>query len=154
MTEVTEAPTTRVMEVLYCGNCGAPPEYCEFGTTLVECKAWLRTADNDLSVHLYGAEVPVEEVQDQVASLDIAAQGDGSTATAAPTKSSKKNAAANSSVKKVVLTTIERTKRKRITVVSGLEKFDVDLKKAAKQMASKFACGTSVTKNSQDMACN
>eukprot|EP00842_Homolaphlyctis_polyrhiza_P004515 jgi/Hompol1/5064/HPOL_001002-RA len=49
--------------------------------------------------------------------------------------------------KKVILTTIERTKRKRVTIIVGLEKFDVDLKKAAKMFATKFACGASVTKN-------
>ena len=42
---------------------------------------------------------------------------------------------------------IERTKRKRVIAISGLEVFDVDLKKAAKLFSGKFACGSSVTKN-------
>ena len=40
-------------------------------------------------------------------------------------------------------------KRKHITSINGLEAFGVDLKKVAKQLASKFATGASVTKNPQ-----
>jgi density-regulated protein DRP1 len=43
----------------------------------------------------------------------------------------------------------ERTKRKHQTHIHGLELFGVDLKKAAKQFASKFATGSSVSKNPQ-----
>ncbi|KAI7817683.1 translation initiation factor SUI1 [Gamsiella multidivaricata] len=50
---------------------------------------------------------------------------------------------------KVLIKRIERTKRKCVTSVFGLENFDVDLKKAAKLFANKFACGSSVTKNNQ-----
>ncbi|KAJ8326006.1 hypothetical protein BDV3_003856 [Batrachochytrium dendrobatidis] len=134
-----EGPTTRVVEVLYCGHCSVPPEYCEFGTAIAECKAWLKTHDQNLFVKLYGE---TELVQAQVSTLDISCQEPA----AVPSKSSKKT----TPKAKVVLSTIERTKRKRITIVNGLEKFDVDLKKAAKQMASKFACGASVSKNAQD----
>jgi density-regulated protein DRP1 len=35
--------------------------------------------------------------------------------------------------------------------VHGLEAFDIDLKKVAKQFASKFATGASVTKNAQGL---
>lgn len=42
---------------------------------------------------------------------------------------------------------VERTKRKHVTVIHGLDQFSIDLKKAAKQFASKFATGASVTKN-------
>lgn len=42
---------------------------------------------------------------------------------------------------------IERNKRKHITAIHGLETFGIDLKKAAKQFAQKFATGASVTKN-------
>lgn len=50
---------------------------------------------------------------------------------------------------KVIIKRIERNKRKHVTSVSGLEAFGVDLKKAAKQFSSKFATGSSVTKNLQ-----
>jgi translation initiation factor 1 (eIF-1/SUI1) len=47
----------------------------------------------------------------------------------------------------VTIKRVERTKRKCTIVVAGLEACDVDLKKAAKLFATKFACGSSVTKN-------
>src|SRR6516164_3515772 len=50
---------------------------------------------------------------------------------------------------KVFIKRIERNKRKHITSIQGLEAFGVDLKKAAKQFAGKFATGSSVTKNPQ-----
>lgn len=50
---------------------------------------------------------------------------------------------------KVTIKRIERNKRKHVTSIHGLEAFGVDLKKAAKQFASKFATGASVTKNAQ-----
>ncbi len=42
---------------------------------------------------------------------------------------------------------IERTKRKHVTAIHGLEAFGIDLKKAAKQLATRFATGASVSKN-------
>lgn len=42
---------------------------------------------------------------------------------------------------------VERTKRKHIIIVSGIEAFGLDLKKVAKEFGKKFACGSSVTKN-------
>ncbi|KAJ3087804.1 Translation machinery-associated protein 22 [Quaeritorhiza haematococci] len=50
---------------------------------------------------------------------------------------------------KVIIKRVERTKRKCTISVQGLESFDVDLKKAAKLFATRFACGSSVTKNPQ-----
>ena len=46
---------------------------------------------------------------------------------------------------------MERNKRKYVTAVHGLEAFGIDLKKVAKQFASKFATGASVTKNAQGL---
>ena len=57
--------------------------------------------------------------------------------------------------KKIIITTVERTKRKRVTHVSGLELFgkrfldlmsDVELKKASKMFAGRFAASSSVSK--------
>lgn len=46
----------------------------------------------------------------------------------------------------VTIKRIERNKRKHVTAVSGLEAFDLDLKKVAKEFGKKFATGSSVTK--------
>lgn len=40
----------------------------------------------------------------------------------------------------------ERNKRKAITNIRGLEVFGLDLKKVAKRLAGKYACGCSVVK--------
>lgn len=69
-------------------------------------------------------------------------------------KEAKAEAKANAELKKkmasqVIIKRIERTKRKHVTSIYGLDAFGIDLKKAAKQFASKFATGASVTKNPQ-----
>jgi density-regulated protein DRP1 len=49
-------------------------------------------------------------------------------------------------IKKVIIRVVDRTKRKRVTEISGLDTFQIDLKKASKIFSSKFACGSSITK--------
>ncbi|KAJ9100007.1 Translation machinery-associated protein 22 [Naganishia cerealis] len=56
----------------------------------------------------------------------------------------KKKAAAKITIKRE-----SRNKRKHITSIHGLDAFGVDLKKAAKFLAQKFATGASVSKNPQ-----
>jgi density-regulated protein DRP1 len=48
---------------------------------------------------------------------------------------------------RVILKRVERTKRKHVLVVTGLEAFGLDLKKVAKDFGKRFACGSSVTKS-------
>ncbi|KAI8808491.1 translation machinery-associated protein 22 [Cladochytrium replicatum] len=119
--------------ILYCAVCSVPPEYCDFGTTKDKCRAWLASEHPDVFARLYP-----NEQQDGEPKSDAAAP---TAAVAAPSK--KKKAAAPT---KVIVKRVERNKRKFVTVVSNLELFDVDLKKAAKLFANKFACGSSVTK--------
>lgn len=57
----------------------------------------------------------------------------------------------NSHSPQIIIKRIERNKRKHITSVFGLEAFGIDLKKASKQFSSKFATGSSVTKNPQGL---
>jgi density-regulated protein DRP1 len=45
----------------------------------------------------------------------------------------------------------DRSKRKHVTVVVNLQAHDIELKKAAKLFANKFACGSSVVKNPQGL---
>ncbi|ORZ00927.1 translation initiation factor SUI1 [Syncephalastrum racemosum] len=104
-------------EVVYCGICTMPVEYCEFSGTQGKCKSWLQKNHEDLYDRIYGDGTVTEKV-------------------------------AQSS--RVMVKRVERTKRKCITIVHGLEIFDVDLKKAAKMFANRFACGSSVAKNNQN----
>lgn len=50
---------------------------------------------------------------------------------------------------KIIVKRIERTKKKRVISISGLEVFDINIKKLSKQFASKFATGASVVKNAE-----
>ena len=48
----------------------------------------------------------------------------------------------------ITIKRVERTKRKHVVIVSGLEAFpEIDIKKLAKEFGKKFACGSSVTKS-------
>jgi density-regulated protein DRP1 len=47
---------------------------------------------------------------------------------------------------KVLIKRVERSKRKYVTAISGLEAHGLELKKAAKELGKKFATGSSVTK--------
>jgi len=95
-----------------------------------------------------------EALRTKIGTLSIAAQ------TALEKDSAKKEAKASSKAaaalqKKlsspITIRRIERTKRKHVTAIHGLEAFGIDLKKAAKQMAGKFATGASVSKNAQGL---
>lgn len=50
------------------------------------------------------------------------------------------------STSKIIIKRIERNKRKYVTCVQGLEHFNLELKKVAKDFGKKFATGSSVTK--------
>ncbi|KAF3179383.1 Translation machinery-associated protein 22, variant 2 [Orbilia oligospora] len=47
----------------------------------------------------------------------------------------------------ITIKRVERTKRKYVTVVSGIEAFELVYKTVAKEFGKKFACGSSVTKS-------
>ncbi|KAJ3232121.1 Translation machinery-associated protein 22 [Chytriomyces hyalinus] len=152
------------VEVLYCGVCTAPPEYCEFGPSIKRCKVWLKETHPDLFSKIYpseagGASDAVAGVTEKLANASVsetstAAPADASAKKPAPEKE-KLDALQKQELKKekqkqnarVTIKRIERTKRKCVIIVVGLEIFEVDLKKAAKLFANKFACGSSVTKN-------
>ncbi|TFK68779.1 density-regulated protein DRP1 [Pluteus cervinus] len=136
------------VEVAYCGVCTFPLEYCEFGSSLTRCKDWLKEADSDLFDKYYSEEA----LQAKIGTLSLEAQTKLEKDTAK--KEAKAEAKADAAHKKkmasqITIKRIERTKRKFVTSIHGLEAFSIDLKKAAKQFASRFATGASVTKNPQ-----
>ncbi|KAK0236427.1 translation initiation factor SUI1 [Armillaria nabsnona] len=139
---------TPPVQVLYCAVCSYPPEYCEFGEHLTRCKEWLQEAHPDLYEKYYSDEA----LQAKIGTLSLQAQQKLEKDTAK--KEAKADAKADAALKKkmasqITIKRIERNKRKYVTSVHGLEAFGVDLKKVAKQLASKFATGSSVTKNPQ-----
>ncbi|KAG0267476.1 Translation machinery-associated protein 22 [Mortierella polycephala] len=139
MADSPDAPSSehvKPREVPYCGFCSLPPEYCE-------CKQWLSRNDKVLYSILYNT------LEDHLASASL-----GDDRPEEDRKKAKEAAKIEKKIQqkmqsKVLIKRIERTKRKCVTCVFGLENFDVDLKKAAKLFANKFACGSSVTKNNQ-----
>ncbi|KAG0700934.1 translation initiation factor SUI1 [Suillus ampliporus] len=143
-----EPQPVRPLQVLYCQICTFPPEYCEFGSSLTRCKEWLQGAHTQLFEKYYSDEA----LQSKIGTLSLAAQAKLEKDTAK--KEAKAEAKADAALKKkmasqVSIKRIERNKRKHVTAIHGLEAFDIDLKKAAKFLAQKFATGASVTKNAQ-----
>jgi density-regulated protein DRP1 len=128
----------RILSVKYCGICSAPPEYCEFGSNKqrTTCREWLQETDRELFLEIYGAseapEAPANKPNAPESGLEPEPE---------PKNPKQKPS------KSVKITIIERSKRKRITQIFGLENFGVDLKKASKMFASKFAASAAVSKN-------
>merc|ERR1712000_724766 len=55
--EVAEQPSgPPARQVVYCGVCSLPPEYCEFGGTVKKCEEWLLKHHPDMHQKLYSAE--------------------------------------------------------------------------------------------------
>ncbi|KAG1758930.1 density-regulated protein DRP1 [Suillus occidentalis] len=146
--QLQEPQAIRPLEVLYCQICTFPPEYCEFGSSLTRCKEWLQEAHPQLFDKYYSDEA----LQSKIGTLSLEAQAKLEKDTAK--KEAKAEAKADAALKKkmasqISIKRIERNKRKHVTAIHGLEAFDIDLKKAAKFLAQKFATGASVTKNAQ-----
>ncbi|KAK2459957.1 hypothetical protein APHAL10511_008042 [Amanita phalloides] len=128
--------------------CTFPVEYCEFGSSISKCKEWLHEAHPELFDKYYSDNA----LQAKLGTMSLEAQNKLEKDVA--DKEAKAEAKADAALKKklashVIIKRIERNKRKHVTAIGGLEAFGVDLKKAAKQFASKFATGASVTKNAQ-----
>ncbi|KAK7696114.1 hypothetical protein QCA50_000757 [Cerrena zonata] len=145
----TPGPSPRApLEVHYCQVCTFPLEYCEFGSSFTKCKESLLKEDPDVYNKFYSEEA----LQAKLGTLSLEAQTKLEKDTAA--KEAKAEKKADAALKKkmasqVTIKRIARNKNKYVTAVHGLEAFGVDLKKAAKQFAQKFATGASVTKNNQ-----
>ncbi|KAJ3702163.1 hypothetical protein LUZ61_005868 [Rhynchospora tenuis] len=148
----TEKPEP--VKVLYCGVCGLPAEYCEFGPDFDKCKPWLREHAPDLYPDLFaGGEKDVEKTAEQLQGVGISSGG-GATSSGGEASASKQEEVKRlpgGKIKKkekpeVVIEKIVRNKRKCVTVVKGLELFGVKLSDASKKLGKKFATGASVVK--------
>ncbi|KAI0254871.1 translation initiation factor SUI1 [Lactifluus subvellereus] len=144
-----EKRATPPVQMFYCGVCTFPPEYCEFGNSISKCKEWLQAQSPDLYEKYYSNEA----LKAKLGTISQEAQSKLEEDTAK--KEAKAEAKADAARKKklvrprsqIVIKRIERNKRKFVTSIRGLEAFGVDLKKAAKLFAQRFATGGSVTKN-------
>jgi len=127
------------VNVIYCGVCGMPAEYCEWGPNFELCKPWLQQhcaqlypkifTEASAPIIISNAILPEKEKQEEKPKL-------------MPGGKTKKKKEAQ-----VVVTRCSRSKRKYVTTVAGLENFGIKLPDAAKAISKKFACGASVTKS-------
>lgn len=121
------------------------PQYCEFGGTTKKCSEWLSEAHPDLYTQLYSSEALSQNLSslsvDAQKRAEKDAQKKAAKAEAAEARESEKRASS-----KIIIKRVERNKRKHVTEISGLEHFNIDLKKAAKEFSKKFATSASVTK--------
>lgn len=134
------------LNVVYCGECSMPIEFCEYWPAAEKCKEWaLQNAPDAIS------KLSVANGGDGGGGEDGEAEGaDGDDKGKRQTRGGKgmmraKKKATEMGPKKLVVTRSQRNKKKYVTVVSGLATHGVDLKVASKKFGSKFACGSSVT---------
>lgn len=135
-------------QTIYCGVCTLPVEFCEFGKTFKKCKAWLQDANLEKFNELYGSNVTntsslSSEVENKISSSLAKMQ--------LKEERKQEREAENLKNSKILIKRIPRTKHKYIVAISNLEILgsDIDLKKTAKTFASKFATGSSVSKNAE-----
>nr|XP_043629211.1 translation machinery-associated protein 22-like [Erigeron canadensis] len=143
-----EKPQT--VQVAYCGVCGLPAEYCEFGPDFKKCKPWL--IQN--APHLYPLLIQesnskeAEKVSDQLQSSSISDSATGPSGSSVPKQEPAKRLPGGKVKKKerqeVIIEKVTRNKRKSITTLKGLELFGVKLSDASKKLGKKFATGASV----------
>ncbi|EPS40933.1 hypothetical protein H072_5184 [Dactylellina haptotyla CBS 200.50] len=144
--EQAAAPTVAPKEVVYCGVCGLPPEYCEFGATVKKCMDWLEKNHPSLHQILYSSEA----LETKMGTMSLAAHEKAEKDLARKQQKEElrqEREAAKKKASVVMIKRVERTKRKFVTVVAGIEQFDLSIKTVAKDFGKKFACGSSVTKS-------
>lgn len=142
-------------EVVYCGVCSYPPEYCEFSGKLKRCKVWLQENHPELHDELYsGEDADVEGLSGKLAESSIGEKREEKLEKdlqkmQAKQESREQREFAKKLSSRIIIRREARTKRKSIVAISGLEVFEIDMKKLAKTFASKFATGCSVSKNAE-----
>ncbi|XAR67158.1 hypothetical protein NMG60_11013615 [Bertholletia excelsa] len=140
------------VKVLYCGVCGLPAEYCEFGPDFAKCKPWLIKNAPDLYPDLLkeANAKEADKVSDQLQSTAIS-DGAASSGGSSSSKQEEVKRLPGGKIKKkekqeVIIEKVVRNKRKCITTIKGLDLFGVKLSDASKKLGKKFATGASVVK--------
>merc|ERR1712000_320867 len=127
----SEASEPQGRNVIYCGVCTLPPEYCEYGGTTKKCQEWLEANHPKMYSRIWSDEAL--EASTAALSLDAQkraardAQKKAAKAEAAEAKHADKIAKSTVTIKR-----IEWNKKKFVTAVIGLENFGLDLKKVTK----------------------
>ncbi|KAJ8042964.1 Density-regulated protein [Holothuria leucospilota] len=121
------------VEVVYCGECSLPVEYCEYHPNYEKCKAWLEKNFPDLFEKLTLADEKGDDQKDEKNKRQKRG-GKGVVKTKKKTEPQT-----------VTVARVTRNKKKFVTVIRGLATHDIELKKASKQFANHFSCGSAVT---------
>lgn len=137
-----------IHNTIYCGICTLPVEFCEFGKTFKKCKLWLEDTNPEKFNNLYGSNV------NNTSSLSSEKENQISSSLAKmqlKEERKQEREAENLKNSKILIKRIPRTKHKHIVAISNLDILgsDIDMKKIAKSFASKFATGSSVSKNAE-----
>ncbi|KAG6413873.1 hypothetical protein SASPL_126588 [Salvia splendens] len=131
------------VQVLYCGVCSLPAEFCEFGPDFQKCKPWLIQNAPQLYPDLIKDAGEKDGLSDQLQSTSIS---DGSLKPKEEVKRLPGGKIKKKDKQEVIIEKMTRNKRKCITTVKGLELFGVKLNDASKKLGKKFATGASVVK--------
>ncbi|KAI9927321.1 hypothetical protein ASPWEDRAFT_121705 [Aspergillus wentii DTO 134E9] len=148
MAEVAESGPidSQAKNVVYCGVCTLPPEYCEFGGTAKKCEEWLSDNHPDFYKQLYSEEALSANLSTLSVSVRERAAKDAAKKEAKAAMVEARDAE-RKAASKVQIKRVERNKRKHVTVITGLEVHGLENKKVAKDLGKKFATGSSVTKS-------
>ncbi|KAK8815229.1 hypothetical protein WA158_003446 [Blastocystis sp. Blastoise] len=126
------------LNIEYCDVCGLPPEYCEYGPCFDLCKPWLKETHLDLYPELSSIEFTQEQIE---ATQEAIAKR------AKISQPLRKKSKKDTGVKELIFTIKSRQKHKYITIVTGLDLWDVKIKEACKTFGKKFSCGVSTEKS-------
>ncbi|XP_012940837.1 density-regulated protein homolog [Aplysia californica] len=131
------------LQVLYCGDCGVPVEYCENYPNYEKCKAWL---EKNMPSEFEKLKVDKGEGEEGSAesSKDLA---EGEEKKKRQTRGGKAMMKTKKKVEPqgIKMWTQTRGKKKKVTIVVGLASYEIDLKDASKFFAGRFSCGSSVS---------
>ena len=135
-------------EVEYCPVDGMPPEYCEFLPTFEQCLPWLLEHCADLKLTTKEDKTVAEYMQALETDGDPEEKKKKDTrgGKGRPNKNMSKKGKKGKKEPKITIERTSRSKRKFITVVAGLDTFDLKLKEVAKKLGKRFACSASVSK--------
>eukprot|EP00499_Haloplacidia_sp_CaronLabIsolate_P004502 CAMPEP_0196780882 /NCGR_PEP_ID=MMETSP1104-20130614/8735_1 /TAXON_ID=33652 /ORGANISM="Cafeteria sp., Strain Caron Lab Isolate" /LENGTH=190 /DNA_ID=CAMNT_0042151097 /DNA_START=10 /DNA_END=582 /DNA_ORIENTATION=- len=133
------------VEVLYCGVCSMPVEYCEYDPRFNECRKWLQAEHPDVFAAMYSDEALAEAAGELKVSDGAAAEEAKEAPTSKPARvviTGKKKKVAEADV---LVKVQQRNKRKFVTHIEGLDTYDLKLKAVAKELGRKCSCGSSVS---------
>eukprot|EP00927_Polykrikos_kofoidii_P021965 TRINITY_DN20649_c0_g1_i1.p1 TRINITY_DN20649_c0_g1~~TRINITY_DN20649_c0_g1_i1.p1 ORF type:complete len:270 (-),score=74.93 TRINITY_DN20649_c0_g1_i1:75-884(-) len=127
-----QPPIERAVDVVYCPNCGLPPDFCQYGPSWEKCKPWCLE-----NFPQYYPELSGISLDDAKKKAALASEKDKEKLL--PGGKKKRDASPRVTIKK-----LSRGGRKCVTTITGLDGFGVKNDVAAKLFKKKFACGASV----------